>query len=75
MRDRDYGDRLQKIRVPVLAVAGTEDPGGTPAALRAMAAVFPNGSYDEISGAGHFAPMEEPARFAAIVRNFIQGLK
>lgn len=74
MRDRDYGDRLQTIRVPVLAVAGTEDLGGTPAALRAMAAVFPNGSYDEIAGAGHFAPLEEPVQFAAIVRTFIQRL-
>jgi 3-oxoadipate enol-lactonase len=74
MRDRDYGDKLQKIQVPVLAIAGSQDDTATPAIVRDMSKLFPRGSFYLMEGVGHFAPLEKPQLYARILRDFIKGL-
>jgi len=74
MRDRDYGDKLEKIQVPVLAIAGSDDHSATPSVVEEMSRVFPRGSFSEMKGVGHFAPLENPQLFAQIVRKFVTEL-
>ncbi len=74
MRDRDYGDKLQKIEVPVLAIAGSNDDSATPAIVKDMSKVFPRGSFYQMEGVGHFAPLENPQLYARVLRDFIKGL-
>jgi 3-oxoadipate enol-lactonase len=74
IRDLSYGDRLKDVRVPALAISGTDDQSAAPSAVEAMSKVFPDGTYREMTGVGHLAPLEQPARFAALLREFIGGL-
>lgn len=74
LRDRDHGDRLGELAMPVLAIAGGKDRSATPAAVRAGLASFRAASYRELPEAGHLAPLEEPAAFAGLLRDFIAGL-
>ncbi|HXF54344.1 MAG TPA: alpha/beta fold hydrolase [Hyphomicrobiaceae bacterium] len=74
MRDRDYGDKLAGIRVPVLAIAGSNDDSATPSIVKEMSQVFPRGSFYLMEGVGHFAPLENPRLYARVLRDFIKGL-
>ena len=69
----DQRAALARIPVPALAIAGTHDRVSTPLVVRRMAERLPAGVYREID-AGHLAPFEEPALFAALVREFVAGL-
>jgi pimeloyl-ACP methyl ester carboxylesterase len=57
-----------------LAVSGSDDQSAAPSAVEAMSKVFRNGTYREMEGVGHLAPLEQPARFAAHLREFAGGL-
>ena len=69
----DQRAALARIPVPALAIAGTHDKVSAPLVVRRMAERLPAGVYREID-AGHLAPFEEPALFAALVREFVAGL-
>ncbi|WP_374263268.1 alpha/beta fold hydrolase [Zoogloea sp.] len=64
---------LPTLTLPALVVAGRHDRVSTPQVLRRMAARMPDARYAEVE-AGHFAPHEAPAEFAALVRAFLAGL-
>ncbi len=68
-----YGEHLRSVTMPTLALAATNDQSTPVAAMHAMAAVLPNGSFREIA-TGHLAPLEDPIGFAAIVREFSRTL-
>ncbi len=70
IRGLSYTDRLQALTVPALAIAGLRDQSTPVAAMQAMARDIPNCAYREIDS-GHLAPMEEPVRFAALLREFM----
>ncbi len=74
IRDLDFADALRKSGVPKLCVAGAEDQSAAATAVRQMAHDLPHAHYREIAGAGHLAPLEEPQEFAALLREFIEGL-
>ncbi len=67
-----WGDRLAAVRQPVLVTTGALDPASPPAGARETAAAFPNGRYREIADCGHFAPIERPEEFAAIVEEVMR---
>lgn len=67
----DYAPRLLDIDVPALVVCSSLDTSCPPAAGRAIAAAIPRAAYEEIEGAAHMAPLEQPQRFAEIVERFI----
>jgi 3-oxoadipate enol-lactonase len=69
----DWGERLKDVGQPVLVTTGALDPASPPAGARATAAAFPHGSYAEIAGCGHFAPIERPDEFARIVEEFTRA--
>ena len=64
----NYGERLENVACPVVALAGELDPASPPATMKRVAAAFPRGVYHEIAGAGHFAPIERPDAFVDAVR-------
>ena len=73
LRDTDLSGSLAEIRVPALCVCGSEDASTPPSSVQSLAARLPDAEYVEIHGAGHLAPVERPAEFAAIIRRFLEG--
>jgi 3-oxoadipate enol-lactonase len=74
IRDLNFGDALRKSPLPKLCVGGSGDQSASPTAVRQMAHDLPHAHYREIEGAGHLAPLEEPAAFARHLREFIDAL-
>lgn len=64
-------ERLAALTVPVLLVAGEYDIWPTCTAVRALAALFGNADVAVVPRAGHFPWVDDPASFAAIVREFL----
>jgi pimeloyl-ACP methyl ester carboxylesterase len=65
--------RLRRITAPTLVVAGAADRFTPRAHPEAYAAGIAGARFEVIDGAGHMVPMERPAEFAAVVRNFLSG--
>ena len=66
----DLRERLGQIRVPVLAVAGAEDPATPPASLREIADGVPDGRLVVIEDAAHLACAEKPREVAEALGEF-----
>jgi 3-oxoacyl-[acyl-carrier-protein] synthase II len=62
--------RLDRVRVPVLVVAGVNDPSAQPGAAM-LAQSLPDGSFELIPECGHFCMLEQPAAFETLVRRFV----
>lgn len=69
----DQRAALPGLALPALVLAGRHDSVAAPAVLRRMAESLPAATCLEID-AGHLLPFEEPAAFAAAVREFLAGL-
>jgi pimeloyl-ACP methyl ester carboxylesterase len=63
--------RLAALAVPVLLVAGEYDIWPTGSAVRALAALLANADLSVLPRAGHFLWVDDPASFAAVVREFL----
>lgn len=74
IRDLDYGERLVRVEKPALAIGGSEDQSTGPEVVRAMASAMKCCAYREMTGAGHLSPLEQPAAFARLVIEFMDGL-
>jgi pimeloyl-ACP methyl ester carboxylesterase len=55
---------LARISVPCAVVVGTHDRIISPESHREMAEAIPGATYHEITGAGHYVPLEQPELFA-----------
>ena len=67
-------DRLGEVAVPVRVVAG-RDSDSHPAEFAAeQADRLPVATLEIVEGSGHFLPMEQPARLAAIVAHTIESI-
>jgi 2-succinyl-6-hydroxy-2,4-cyclohexadiene-1-carboxylate synthase len=64
-------DRLEELEMPVLLVAGEWDAKFSGVAREMAAAIGVNARVATVAGAGHAAHLEQPAAFAAIVRQFL----
>ncbi|WP_321952568.1 alpha/beta fold hydrolase [Paraburkholderia bannensis] len=71
LRDFDVHERLARLHVPTLAVAGRHDSGTPPALTEALAAAIPDARF-EILDAAHLAPVEESHGFAALLESFLR---
>lgn len=60
------------IDVPVLAVAGGEDPGVTPGDMDAFKAAPGGCEFHVLPDAGHFAAYEEPEKVASIMAEWLR---
>ena len=60
------------IKVPVLAIAGGEDPGVTPAEMQAFQAAPGGCEFHLLPDAGHFAAYEQPVAVSALVSGWLK---
>jgi len=70
----DYRAALKAVKAPVLIIHAANDLQ-TEAASRVYVDAFPNARLQVIAGSGHFPFYEQPAAFAAVVSEFLKGLK
>jgi pimeloyl-ACP methyl ester carboxylesterase len=66
---------VPEIRVPVLAIAGGEDPGVTPDEMRAFGAASGGCRFEVLPDAGHFAAFEQPQKVAGILAEWLQSFE
>lgn len=64
----DVSPRLGDIRTPLLAVAGSDDVVTPPAQHQQLARSVADGRFAVLRGVGHLAPLEDPDRTAALLR-------
>lgn len=72
LADFNYTDRLHTVRVPVLVACGSEDPRATPEESRRIAALFPDGRYQEFTGARHVPNVEQPEAFNRVLIDWLR---
>jgi len=75
MRDRpDSTATLGAIHVPVLVVAGGDDPIAPPVGMRAMAQAIAGAQFVRIPAAAHLTPLEQPRAMSRALGDFLAGL-
>ncbi|MGP4111578.1 alpha/beta fold hydrolase [Streptomyces sp. 4N509B] len=67
-------DVLPRLTAPTLVVCGGADVSTPPAVGRRLATLLPHATYRELPGAGHLAPIEQPAAFTRLVDDFLATL-
>jgi pimeloyl-ACP methyl ester carboxylesterase len=63
---------IATIDVPVLAIAGGEDPAITPAEMEAFNAAPGGCEFHLLPDAGHFAAYEQPRKVAALLAEWLK---
>ncbi len=74
-RRADATQDLSAIACPTLVMVGEEDRLTPPAMAQELATAIPNAKLITLSGAGHVANLEDPARFNVALLDFLQALK
>ncbi len=75
MADRkDSRPMLSTLNLPTLVVVGEEDEITPPAVAREMHQAIAGSRLKIIPDAGHMAPVEQPQRFAQVLREFLDRL-
>lgn len=69
---RDFRGELPTIQVPALLICGDHDVITPPAEMQTVADSMPEARLVLIPNAGHMAPLEDPARVNAAIREFGQ---
>lgn len=70
MKDWDIREEVKNIKVPCLALSGTDDEG-TPFVIKEGVDLIPNCEWALIQGAPHVANVTHPDECLAVVENFI----
>ncbi|MEE7548664.1 3-oxoadipate enol-lactonase [Xanthomonas sp. Kuri4-1] len=70
--DADFRDRLGAVTVPVLAIAGEDDPVCPPGDLRDLAYAVEHGRYAHVPGR-HICNVESAQAFNRLLLDFLQG--
>jgi 3-oxoadipate enol-lactonase len=68
----DARGRLGELAMPVLAIAGADDPTAPPAALQAIVDEVPHGRLHVIERARHITNVERPGEFNAALTAFLR---
>ncbi len=68
----DFREALGRITVPLLAIAGDDDPVCPPADLQHIADAVADGHFVQVGGR-HICNIESPADFTAALRAFLRG--
>ena len=68
----DFHSVVQDIRIPVLAVAGSEDGSTPPDLVRETADLIPGARFEIVRGAGHLPMVEKPEVFAGALTDFLR---
>jgi 3-oxoadipate enol-lactonase len=74
LADTDLYESTAALRLPTLAIAGSED-GSTPADMvRETAGLIPASRFELIRGTGHMPPVEKPDEYAALLTDFFGSI-
>ena len=71
--NEDVTPLLARVRAPALLIWGDRDTETPLAAAHVMERLIPDAGLVVFEGAGHFAYLEQPARFCRIVEVFLSG--
>ena len=69
----DVVSRLTEITAPTLVIVGCEDLISTVEEMRQISQRLPHATLDEISGAGHMAPLECPTQVNSAIRTWLNA--
>lgn len=70
----DVRDRIATLRPKLLLLRGLQDHGNPPKYEQEIHAAVPSSKYIELPDAGHFPPVEIPAKVNALIRDFVNEL-
>jgi 3-oxoadipate enol-lactonase len=68
----DFYTTTAGLRLPLLAIAGSEDGSTPPDLVRETAALVPGSRFELIRGAGHLPCVEKPESYADILTRFLK---
>ena len=71
MERPDSVPTLPTINVPICVVAAGEDQSSTPPEMRVIVDKAPDAEFHLVENAGHYAPFEQPERFASLIGEFL----
>lgn len=71
LADADVTQSTKTLKLPVLAISGSEDTACLPQKTRQTADMIDGARFEMIDGAGHLPCVEKPAQFAAILGQFL----
>jgi 3-oxoadipate enol-lactonase len=74
MADTDLRLSTAGLRLPALAVAGSEDGSTPPDLVRETAETIPGARFALIRGAGHMPPIERPEALAGLIAGFLDEI-
>lgn len=63
---------LERIAVPTLVLAGSDDRTAPPSVMARMARKIPGSEYVLLEGCGHLGPMDQPNAFNAALHAFLR---
>jgi len=72
LKNLDYLKDLNKLQVPTLFVAGSEDKGAAPTTMQEMATASPNGQFYLVPDCGHIVAMNNTNSLATAVKEFFE---
>jgi 3-oxoadipate enol-lactonase len=73
--NHNVADRLHKVDVPTLVVAGSEDPTTPPKDNKLIVDLIPGARYAEIAGGYHFPNVEFDDQFNHIMVNWLEEVR
>jgi 3-oxoadipate enol-lactonase len=73
--DFDFVPQLPSVRMPLLVVCGSDDPGTPASENRRLAGLVPGARYEEIAGMKHFPNVEAPDAFNRIMLGWLEAHK
>ena len=68
----DLTDSTATLRLPTLAIAGTDDGASPPKLVAATAGLIPGAQVQVIDGSGHLPCVETPTAYAAVLNPFLK---
>jgi len=71
LRDGDLASEIGAIKQPTLVLVGAEDQSTPVALVRAMADRLPAVHFATVDGAGHLPCIDQPARTAQLIRDYL----
>ncbi|MEO8243857.1 MAG: 3-oxoadipate enol-lactonase [bacterium] len=70
----DFYTTTASLRLPTLAIAGSNDGTTPPDLVRETAGLIPGHRFALMRGAGHLPMVEKPAEYAALLATFLQDI-
>ncbi|WP_170553659.1 3-oxoadipate enol-lactonase [Ruegeria atlantica] len=70
----DFYTPTSGLRLPTLGIAGSEDGSTPPDLVRETVELIPGSKFELMRRAGHLPCVEQPAEYAALLRNFLTDI-